>query len=88
MRTVLVVRSIGDEAAVWAAVPNHDGDAFASVFDINPSAMGHEFSGTPPGTINPLDEPTSTPLPRNTATEVDPRLRRTPDETACSIWDS
>jgi hypothetical protein len=51
-----------------------------SVFDINPSEMGHEFAGAPPGTINPLDEPTSTPLLCNTATEGDPRLRRTPDE--------
>ena len=33
MRTVLVVRSIGDEAAAWAAVLNRDGDAFATIFD-------------------------------------------------------
>jgi RNA polymerase sigma factor (sigma-70 family) len=33
MRTVLRVRSIGDEAAAWAAVLDHDGDAFATIFD-------------------------------------------------------
>ena len=33
MRTVLVVRSIGDEASDWAAALNNDAEAFAAIFD-------------------------------------------------------
>ncbi|HEY5111726.1 MAG TPA: sigma-70 family RNA polymerase sigma factor [Acidimicrobiales bacterium] len=33
MRTVLVVRSIGDEVTAWAAVLGNDGDAFVAIFD-------------------------------------------------------
>jgi RNA polymerase sigma-70 factor (ECF subfamily) len=33
VRTVLVVRSIGDEATAWAAVLGNDGDAFVAIFD-------------------------------------------------------
>jgi RNA polymerase sigma-70 factor (ECF subfamily) len=33
VRTVLVVRSIGDEATAWAAVLGNDGNAFVTIFD-------------------------------------------------------
>jgi RNA polymerase sigma-70 factor (ECF subfamily) len=33
VRTVLVVRSIGDEATAWTAVLANDGDAFVAIFD-------------------------------------------------------
>ena len=33
VRTVLVVRSDGDEATAWAAVLSNDGDAFVAIFD-------------------------------------------------------
>jgi RNA polymerase sigma-70 factor (ECF subfamily) len=33
VRTVLVVRSIGDEAIAWAAVLGNDGNAFVVIFD-------------------------------------------------------
>ena len=33
MRTVLVVRSIDDEASEWAAALNNDAEAFAAIFD-------------------------------------------------------
>ena len=35
MRTVLVVRSDGDEATAWAAVLGDDGDAFVVIFDLH-----------------------------------------------------
>jgi RNA polymerase sigma factor (sigma-70 family) len=35
VRTVLVVRSDGDEATAWAAVLGDDGDAFVVIFDLH-----------------------------------------------------
>jgi RNA polymerase sigma factor (sigma-70 family) len=35
VRTLLVVRSISDEPAAWAAALNNDGDAFAAIFDLH-----------------------------------------------------
>jgi RNA polymerase sigma-70 factor (ECF subfamily) len=41
MRTVLVVRSDGDEAAAWADVLRHDGDAFVAIFDLHRDRVFH-----------------------------------------------
>jgi RNA polymerase sigma factor (sigma-70 family) len=35
VRTLLVVRSISDEPAAWAAALDNDGDAFAAIFDLH-----------------------------------------------------
>ena len=37
----MVVRSIGDEAAAWAAVLGHDGDAFVTIFDEHRDRVFH-----------------------------------------------
>ena len=41
VRTLLVVRSISDEPAAWAAALDNDGDAFAAIFDLHRDRVYH-----------------------------------------------